>query len=84
MWPCFIGSRDVSLATAQITPFRNGLLLEVRFRLESDRVAQETDETFSIHINTSTVEGLLPESTTFVPTMNGTILDADGEFLGNG
>lgn len=73
----------MSLATTQIAPLRNGLLLEVRFRLERDRVAQETNETFSISINISNVEGLFPESTTFLLTMKGTILDADGELSGH-
>lgn len=68
--------------TTQITPLRTSLrlLLEVRFKLENDRVAQESNETLSISINRSVVEGLFHANTTFLLTMNITIMDADGEF----
>ena len=69
--------------TTRITLVRTGLLQEVRFKLENDRVAQEINETLSMSINISGIEGLFNESTIFLLTMNVTIVDADGELLGS-
>ena len=55
------------------------LLQEVKIKLEKDRVAQEFDETFSIHAEFSNDPEFFSSNTTFFQTINVTIIDADGK-----
>lgn len=68
---------DVSLMNTQIIPLRNRLLPEVNFRLVADSVAQEFDEYFSISIDISSGQDIFSNVTTFIRTINVTIMDAN-------
>lgn len=70
-----LGSSDISLMTSQIISLRNRLLADIKFILNADEVAQESDEIFSISLSID--PGLFSDNATFFRRMNGTIGDSN-------
>lgn len=71
-----LGSIDISLVTRQVISLRSRLQSEVKFFLNVDEVAQESDETFSIFLSNIN-ESLFPVNTMFVSRLNGTVRDSN-------
>ena len=77
----YADTSDIVLITDRIRFSQSSLWAEVRFALQSDGIAQEPDERFSISLDSAAMldQTLFPGNVTFIATMNGTIRDTTRE-----